>query len=135
MLRKGTLTQAALRVASIAALLAVSGCSLLAPEPPTVDVPDVVIDPPEPVATEPASPADTPDKPPAAPNLPPVAIVLTSQQPAYADVASELARRFDDYEIYDLSDRRQPPITVLRTINDSGSGAVVAIGNEDDEGG
>jgi ABC-type uncharacterized transport system substrate-binding protein len=60
--------------------------------------------------------------------LPAVAIVLTSSQPAYADVARELTQRFENYELYDLSDGSRPPITVLRLINDSESGAVVAIG-------
>jgi len=63
-----------------------------------------------------------------APRLPSVAIVLTGTQPAYADVARELTDRLDDYEIYDLSDRSKAPISTLRMINDSNTGAVVAIG-------
>ena len=60
--------------------------------------------------------------------LPPVAIVLTNKQPAYADIALELTRHFRKYKIYDLSESGQVPVSVLRVINDSNPGAVVAIG-------
>ena len=60
--------------------------------------------------------------------LPSVAIVMTNNSPAYADVAVELAERLENYHVYDLGDDRQPPISVLRRINDSDSGVVVAIG-------
>ena len=60
--------------------------------------------------------------------LPGVAIVLTNNLPAYADVAVELAQRLDNYEVYDLGDDSTPPISVLRRINDSNSDVVVAIG-------
>ena len=97
------------------------------PEPAPVPVePEIVIVSPQPV---PAPDVHIPDPDvPAPPRLPPVAIVLTNTQPAYADVARELARHFENHEIYDLSDRDRPPVTVLRLINDSDSGAVVAIG-------
>jgi len=54
--------------------------------------------------------------------------VLTSRQPAYEDVANELGDRLENFTIYDLSDRSQPPVAAFRLINDSNSGAVVAIG-------
>lgn len=60
--------------------------------------------------------------------LPSVAIVMTSSQPAYADVAVELAERLNNYVVYDLGDDSAPPVTVLRRINDSNSDVVVAIG-------
>lgn len=60
--------------------------------------------------------------------LPGVAIVLTNSQPAYADVAVELAERLENYEVYDLGGGSEPPINVLRQVNDSNSGVVVAIG-------
>ena len=63
---------------------------------------------------------------PAPPPLPPVSIVLTNSQPAYADVAEELTRHFDNYTIYDLSEKDRPPVTVLRLINDSNPGVVIA---------
>jgi len=88
----------------------------LEPEPVVVDASVGVIPEPEPTPV------------PAAPGLPPVAIVLTNGKPAYADIARELANRFDDFAVYDLSDPRQPPVSILRVINDSGRGAVIAIG-------
>ena len=124
MRRIETLGKELLRHAIIVAALIFSGCSTLAPEPdPIVHEPIVIIEPPPPV---PEPDVSIPD--PAPPLLAPIAIVLTSSQPAYADVARELTQRFENYELYDLSDRSRPPITVLRLINDSESGAVVAIG-------
>jgi len=105
--------------------LAMSGCASLYPDSELNDddVSDVVIE----------APLDTIDVRPLArspwePRLPSVAIVLTGTQPAYADVANELTNQLDDYQIYDLSDRSQPPVSVLRMINDGNTGAVVAIG-------
>jgi ABC-type uncharacterized transport system substrate-binding protein len=65
---------------------------------------------------------------PTPPTMPPIAIVLTSSQPAYLDVAAELAGHFEKHTVYDLSDESLPPIAILRSINDSDSTAVVAIG-------
>ncbi len=121
--------------AILVALLALSGCSILAPQtaPPTLPEPqpadpepEIVVDTPPPV-TKPAPRVPDPEVP-EPPQLPPVAIVLTSAQPAYADVARELARHFKNFEVYDLSETERPPVTVLRLINDSDSYAVVAIG-------
>ena len=97
-----------------------------APEPVVVEPepePVVVVEPePEP-EPEPAPPPKAKPRP-----LPEVAIVLTSRQPAYEDVANELGDRLEQVSIYDLSDKSQPPIAAFRLINDSNSGAVVAIG-------
>jgi ABC-type uncharacterized transport system substrate-binding protein len=124
MRRIETLSKELLRHAIIVAALIFSGCSILAPEPdPIVHEPIIIIEPPPPV-TEP----DVSIPHPAPPQLPAVAIVLTNSQPAYANIARELTQRFENYELYDLSDGSRPPITVLRLINDSESGAVVAIG-------
>ena len=114
--------------AIVVASLAISGCSILSPPAtpvpePIVFEPVIVIPAPQPV-TEPAPTVVLLEPTP----LPSVAIVLTSRQPAYADVAQELTRHFVNYEIYDLSDDNVPPVSVLRMINDSESGAVVAIG-------
>jgi ABC-type uncharacterized transport system substrate-binding protein len=57
-----------------------------------------------------------------------IAIVLTSNQPAYLDVAAELAGMFENHSVYDLSDESLPPVAILRSINDSESTAVVALG-------
>ena len=112
------------RVAIVFAALMISACSTAPPAAELGDAPtDIVIAPPVPTArTRPAV------KPPTPPQLPPVAIVLTSSQPAYADVARELTQRLKDYNVYDLSAGSQPPVSVLRLINDSDPGAVVAIG-------
>ena len=103
-----------------------AGCATqnLPVEPPAADEPGVVTaeTPPSPAGEAPSKHVPTP------PPLPAVAIVLTSSQPAYADVARELARLFDNHEIYDLSDRSRPPVSVLRLINDEAPGAVIAIG-------
>jgi len=119
-----------LRLAFAVSVLAIAGCSTNAPSPepvpepePVDPEPDVVIETPQPVTT-PKEAVKIPVPPP----LPPVAIVLTSGQTAYADVARELMQRFEHYEIYDLGENERPPVTVLRLINDSDSGVVVAIG-------
>lgn len=128
-----SLARGMLRCAITAAALAASGCALLAPEPeappetkPVVHEPVVIVESPQPVSKrkEPIPVAIEPE--PA--QLPPVAIVLTSSQPAYSDVARELTRNIENYEVYDLSDKSRPPVSVLRLINDSNSGVVVAIG-------
>lgn len=120
------------RCATLLAALVLSGCATLAPHPapsseplpePDEPQPEIVILPPEPVA-EPTPPVNIPESH----RLPPVAIVLTNSQPAFADIATELTRQFENYEIYDLSDSDLPPVSVLRLINDSESGAIVAIG-------
>ena len=117
-LRKGAL----LLVATLFA-----GCQALPPLPQPAEEPaEIVVDEPPVVIVEP-EPEPEP-APPAPPPLPPVSIVLTNSQPAYADVARELTRHFDNYTIYDLSEKDRPPVTVLRLINDSEPGVVIAIG-------
>lgn len=119
LLRKGAL----LLVATLFA-----GCQALPPPaPPPVEEPvEIVVDEPPVVRVEPAPEPVIPEPEP--PPLPPVSIVLTNSQPAYADVARELTHHFDNYTIYDLSENDRPPVTVLRLINDSEPGVVIAIG-------
>jgi len=116
-------------VAVLAGAVAAAGCSLLPTQPAPVEVPAPVVVVPEPVAEpvpEPApSPAPSVARPPA---LPEIAIVLSSRQPAYEDVARELGKRLENFTLYDLSDRSQPPVIAFRQINDSNTGAVIAIG-------
>ena len=81
------------------------------PRIPVIKEPPVVVEPP---------PVDTP--------LTSVAIVLASREPAYEAVVNELGKRLDDYAIYDLTDKSQPPETAFRTINDESALAVVAVG-------
>jgi len=104
-----------------------SGCSTLSPDvvQQPVEPPDVVVldtTPLEPISVTPLS------RQPWEFELPSVAIVITNSQPAYADVAVELAERLENYEVYDLGGDSQPPVSVLRRINDSNTDIVVAIG-------
>jgi len=108
-------------------VLAISGCATF--QPPSE--PDIV-EPPVPVVIE-QPPIDEIETSPLArvplpPLLPRVAILLTNTQPAYADVAAELATRLKKYDVYDLEAEGAAPISILRRINDSNTGAVVAIG-------
>lgn len=116
-----------IRIAVIAAALAVSACSTLTPEPAPLEEPtEILVGPPlEPIAIQPPT---QPTRLLAVPELPPVSILLTNLQPAYVSVAEELEKVFAEYVVYDLSDLSGPPVSVLRQINDSDSGAVIAIG-------
>ena len=134
MLRIGSLRRAVARAAVLIAVLAVSGCSILAPQPEPVPQPEVVVEPVvvTPVVVETPEPEPEPTLEPIfvapPPKLPPVAIVITNSQPAFLDVAEALGKQLDEFKIFDLSDKSRPPVTVLRTINDSNPGTVVAIG-------
>ena len=104
-----------------------SGCSVMGPvdpPPPAEPPPVVVIDttPLETIQVTPLNPQPWDCE------LPSVAIVMSNNSPAYADVAVELADRLENYEVYDLGDKSLPPVSVLRRINDSESSVVVAIG-------
>jgi ABC-type uncharacterized transport system substrate-binding protein len=132
MLGIGSLRRAMARAAVVIAVLTVSGCSILSPQPEPVPQPEVVVEPVvvTPVVVETPEPEPTPEPifvaPP--PKLPPVAIVITNSQPAFLDVAESLGKQLDDFKIFDLSDKSRPPVSVLRAINDSDPGTVVAIG-------
>lgn len=103
-----------------------SGCATLNPDtaPQPVEPPEIVADttPLETISVTPLR------RQPWEFELPSVAIVITNSQPAYADVAVELAERLENYEVYDLGDDSQAPVSVLRQINDSNTDIVVAIG-------
>jgi len=109
--------------------LMLAGCAIQAP-PLT-----------EPAAVEAEIPMSTPtptpepdariDEQPAAPDKArqsPIAILLSSDQPAYLDVAVELAGYFDDHKVYNLGSESLPPVSILRSINDTEVTALVAIG-------
>jgi ABC-type uncharacterized transport system substrate-binding protein len=103
-----------------------AGCGTLQqPLPPVEEPVEIIVEEPPVVEAQPAPEPVVPEPP---PPLPSISIVLTNSQPAYADVAHELAQLFDNYEIYDLGKDDRPPMTILRVINDSNPGAVVAIG-------
>ena len=114
------------RLGLLAMSLSLVACVSTPPEPAP---PEPVVGP-EPQLIDvgpPLRPAPLP-RPAAPPPLPEVAIILTSRQPAYEQVANELGARLENFAIYDLSDRSQPPVTAFSQINDSDAGAVVAIG-------
>jgi len=123
-LRVGISGLSVVRYAALLAVVALGGCSILGPDIEPVEEPVVV------VPAEPPPPAIKPQPKPALkpPSLPPVAVVLSSSQPVFLDVANALAEHLNDFRVFDLSDSSQPPVSVLRVINDSDSGAVVAIG-------
>ena len=126
----GRKTRGVLRLATIAGLLLLNGCALFEPEPEVVEPAAEVVVEPEPVVVVPEpepEPAPKPAPPPPPPP-PQIAIVLSSRQPAYEEVANELSERLDNVAIYDLGDRSQPPVLAFRQINDSRTDAVVAIG-------
>ena len=121
------------RIVAILATLTLSGCALFSPpEPPPAIEPapqPVVVHPPPELPAEPAPVATS--KPlvakPAAP-LPQVAILLSSRNPAFEGVATELGEQLENFTVFDLSDKSQPPVTAFRRIADSDTNAVVAIG-------
>ena len=108
-----TTTRTSVHIAMSFAVLFFAGCATFSPD----STPEVVVDTTDPAVV------------PKPPQHPPVAIVLTSGQAAYADVATELAHHFDDVVVYDLSDKSRTPVSAFRSINDSESVAVLAIGS------
>lgn len=126
-----TLPATAFRGGLLLLVAMLAGCTTWLPEPEPVEPGPVVVNepPPEPVVEPEPEPEPEPVvEVPVEPRLPPIAIVLTSSQPAYRDVAVELAGHFEDHSVYDLSDESLPPVSILHSINDSNSTAVVAIG-------
>lgn len=124
----GLVARRSMASAVVMLALAIAGCATYLPdEPPVADEPVVVTETPEPIVApqpepEPAANVPTP------PRAPPIAIVLTDNQPAYLDVAVELANYFADHKLYDLGNESLPPVAVLRSINDTNVTVVVAIG-------
>ncbi len=121
----------AVRLAAAAGLILLHGCALFEPEPEIVEPVAEVVEVPEPVVDVPEPEPEPEPEPPAVEPPPPprqVAIVLSSRQEAYEEVANQLSERLDNVAIYDLGDRSQPPVMAFRQINDSRTDAVIAIG-------
>lgn len=124
------MTARLLRPGIVIVVLLFSGCMTVPPAPesppeaePAEQKDDIVVLPPLP---EPAPEIVAP--PPAPPPLPSVAIVMTSSLAAYADVAGELAKRFEDHQTFNLDEDGRAAASILRMINDSDAAVVVAIG-------
>ncbi len=120
-------------VFSLSFVCFLSACSVFGEAPPEdpIVLEPVVEETPEPeipLIPAPVDPTPDPIVPEPLPEPPTVAIALSSRQPAYEAVARELSNLLEEYAIYDLSDRSQPPVTAFRLINDSDAGVVVAIG-------
>ena len=120
------------RVSVCTAVLLLAGCATWgpAPEPDRPPEPVVVIEPPPVVIqVEPEAEPQVAVVEPAVFVPPPlVAIVMSSRQPAYENVAVALSRQLENYDIYDLGDKSQPPVNAFRQIADTETVAVVAIG-------
>ncbi len=131
MLGIGREIMGAMRLATVAGILLLQGCTLMEAEPEVVEPPPEVVEVPEPVVAAP-EPEPEPEPPPAPVKPRPapkqVAIVLSSREAAYEEVADELGKRLGNVAIYDLEDRSQPPVVAFGHINDSRTDAVVAIG-------
>lgn len=110
-----------------------SGCTMFQPDPVPEPVVEVAEPEPEP-AVQPAEPEPRPQpKPAPAPPVPTtfaprVAVVITGRQPAYENVALELAEVLEDYSLYDLSDRSLSVRQVFERIEAEDATAVVAVG-------
>jgi len=114
-----------------ACVLLFGGCTTWLPQPDPVPVePEVVVVEPAPEVVPEPEPEPEPEPVIAAPPpaVPPITIILTSSLPAYVDIASELVGYFEDHVVYDLSQESLPPVAILRSVNDSKTSAVVAIG-------
>jgi len=126
--RIGLVARRAASSAVVVLAMAIAGCATYLPdEPPVATEPVVVTETPEPVVAPQPEPEPVANVP-TPPREPPIAIVLTNNQPAYLDVAVELASHFADHKLYDLSGESLPPVAVLRSINDTNVTVVVAIG-------
>ncbi len=131
------LRQFALHLSVLALLLVFSGCTVLQPDP--VAEPEVSIaEPapqPEPIPPPPPVVERVPAPPPPEPEIvvpvvfePLVAVVVSSNQPAYTNVADELENVLENYTIYNLADDTESVRGVYQRIAAEEATAVVAIG-------
>ena len=114
-------------VALLAVSILVGGCATPVAEAPA------------PVAAEPEIPVLPPIEPAKRPTVPlipppvetppePVAVIVSSSQPAYEEVAAALTYEFEDARVYNLEKNVNSPATIMRQVNDSDTGAVIAVG-------
>ena len=122
---------AILRLVLLGAAVGLSASSIIPASDIEPDSKPAAVEPAPQIEVLPPLPAPTPESktPTAAPApLPTLAIVLTSGIAAYADVAAELSQRFENHAVYNLAADGPAPVSLLRAVNDSDTGVVVAIG-------
>ena len=104
-----------------------SGLTTSWPEEP---VEAATVPAPEPLPEIPIEAARKPAEllPPPVRNTTPIAIVVSSRQTAYTDVAAALIERYDDAHVYELGGEDAATGGMIRNISDIGNSAVVAIG-------
>ncbi len=121
------IARSASRIAVVIAVAALAGCATpveIAPEP--VEEPEpIVVAPAEP---EPEKPVRIIPPPPEVVPTEPVTILVSGTAPAYVDVADALRDEFDDAMLFNLETNANPPVTIMRQVNDAGTSAVIAIG-------
>lgn len=133
-----TLQQHSRHLLVLAMLFAFSGCTLIQPEPvapPVVSVPKPapdpepeLIPPPPPIVEKEPAPQPVPEVVVPTHFEPLVAVVLSSDQPAYTTVSSELENVLRNYTVYNLADESQSVREVYQRIAAEEATAVVAIG-------
>ncbi len=118
-------------LAVILVAFAVSACAIDPNGSGSVETAAIPIEPaPEPLPEIPIEPARSPQSllPPPVEQQPPLAIVVSGRQSAYTDVADELSNYYVDATIYQIAGNEELATAIMRSINDVGSSAVVAIG-------
>lgn len=118
-------------IAVILAALAVSACAIEPNWPETDETAGVPVEPPpEPLPEIPIEPPRSPQVllPPPVEQRPPLAIVVSGRQSAYTEVADALSNHYLDATIFQLAGNEELAEAVMRSINDVGGSAVVAIG-------
>ena len=125
------------RSSAILMLLVLSGCSIFVPQEPlptpTPELPPIVEPEPEivHVPEPPPEPVVEPAPQPAPEPIiiePLVAVVLSDRTPAYEQVATELQKYLDEFEIYDLSDHSLLPKDAFAAIAAARANVIVAVG-------
>ena len=127
MLRIDNSARTASLLAPLVAAVLLSGCATPIEAPPesVAEVePIVVVPAAKPEPKEPVRIIPPPEEVP----VEPVTILLSGSQPAYVDVADALLGEFEDVALYNLQTDTDPPVAIMRQVNDSSTSAVIAIG-------
>ncbi len=128
MLRIDNTARTASLLATLLAGALLAGCATPAVEAPPEPVEEPIVVVPPPPEPEPAEPVRIIPPPPEEVAAEPVTILVSGSQPAYVDVADALLAEFEDASFFNLETNADPPVTIMRQVNDAGTSAVVAIG-------